>query len=271
MQLSFGNKTLIMGVLNVTPDSFYDGGRYYNTEDAVKQAYTLQKEGADIIDIGGESTRPGSDSISVSQEIDRVCPVIEKIIKEIDVPVSIDTYKADVAEEALKLGAKIVNDISGLNFDERMADVIVKYKSYAVLMHIKGTPKNMQENPEYTDLLDEIYTSLNNSREKAIGRGIEKEKIIIDPGIGFGKSLEDNYKIIRNIGYFKKMGLPILIGLSRKSLIGKLYNDKSDRLYATIALNSISAVYGADIIRVHDVEAHRLAFVAVDILKENRV
>ena len=267
MDIDFGKKTLIMGILNVTPDSFYDGGRHFEKDIAVKKAYELCNDGADIIDIGGESTRPGAGSVSLAEEMDRVCPVIEAIAGKIGIPVSVDTYKSEVAEEALKLGASMVNDISGLTFDERMAGVAAKYNAYLVLMHIKGTPKNMQLDPQYENLLEEIYFYLENSKEKALNCGVDKNKIIIDPGIGFGKTLEDNYRIVHNISYFKKMGFPVLIGLSRKSLIGRLYEKDEDRLFATIALNSISAASGADIIRVHDVKEHALAFKSVEMLK----
>jgi dihydropteroate synthase len=268
MQMVFGKKTLIMGILNITPDSFYDGGRNFDRNKAIEKAYELQKDGADIIDIGGESTRPGAEPVSLPEEIDRVCPVIEAITKNIDIPISIDTYKSEVAEEALKLGASIVNDISGLNFDEKMAGVVSRHKSYIILMHIKGTPKNMQIDPYYDNLTEEIYSYLEKSKRKAAASGIEEKKIIIDPGIGFGKTLEDNYRIINNINYFKKMGCPVLIGLSRKSLIKKLYDKPHDSLFATIALNSVSAVFGADIIRVHDVKEHYLALKAIDKLME---
>lgn len=271
MQLFSGDKTLIMGVLNITPDSFHDGGKFFNREEAIRQAYKLRDEGADIIDIGGESTRPGASKISSSREIDRVCPVIEEIISDIGIPVSIDTYKADVAEEALKLGASIVNDISGLAFDGRMAGVIAEYGAYTVLMHIRGTPENMQTDPRYNDLLLEIYLYLEEAKNKAIDSGIKREKIIIDPGIGFGKTLKDNYTLLRNLGYFKKMGFPLLIGVSNKSLIGKLYEGDYNRLYATIALNSVSVLNGADIIRVHDVLPHRLALQSLEMLKKEKV
>ncbi len=226
MALEFGKKTLIMGILNVTPDSFYDGGRNFGRDKAIDKAYQLYKDGADIIDIGGESTRPGAETVSLTEEMDRVCPVIEAVAGEIDIPISIDTYKSEVAEEALKLGASIINDISGLTFDDRMAGIAARYESYIVLMHIKGSPKNMQVNPHYDNLLEEIYSFLENSKEKAVISGVDKDKIIIDPGIGFGKTLEDNYRILNNIDFFKKMGFPLLIGLSRKSLIGKLYNNR---------------------------------------------
>jgi dihydropteroate synthase len=272
MALEFGKKTLIMGILNVTPDSFYDGGRNFGRDKAIDKVYQLYKDGADIIDIGGESTRPGAETVSLTEEMDRVCPVIEAVAGEIDIPISIDTYKSEVAEEALKLGASIINDISGLTFDDRMAGIAAGYESYIVLMHIKGSPKNMQSNPHYDNLLDEIYFFLENSKEKAVISGVDKDKIIIDPGIGFGKTLEDNYRILNNIDFFKKMGFPLLIGLSRKSLIGKLYNNNDDdRLFATIALNSISALCGADIIRVHDVREHYLACKSVEMLKGIRI
>jgi dihydropteroate synthase len=270
MDLVFGKKTLIMGILNVTPDSFYDGGSSYGLDKAIKRANELYEAGADIIDIGGESTRPGADMVSLSEEMDRVCPVIEAIAGRMDIPISVDTYKSEVAEEALKLGARIVNDISGLTFDDNMAKVAAKYSSYVVIMHIKGTPKNMQVNPVYENMLEEIYTFLEKSKEKALNSGVGKDKIIIDPGIGFGKSFEDNYRILNNIGYFKRMGYPLLIGLSRKSLIGKLYEKDCDRLFATIALNSLSALNGADIVRVHDVREHCLALKSVEMLKGTR-
>jgi dihydropteroate synthase len=271
MDMVFGKNTLIMGILNVTPDSFYDGGRSYGPDKAFEKANELYRDGADIIDIGGESTRPGADTVSLWEEMDRVCPVIEAITGRIDIPISIDTYKSEVAEEALKLGASIINDISGLTFDEKMTNIAAKYSSYVVIMHIKGTPKNMQVNPVYENLLDEVYTFLENSKEKALISGVDKDKIIIDPGIGFGKSFEDNYRLLNNIGFFKKLGVPLLIGLSRKSLIGKLYDKDYDRLSATIALNSISALNGADIVRVHDVREHYLALKSVEMLKEIRI
>jgi dihydropteroate synthase len=267
MELTFGKKTLIMGIINATPDSFYDGGSYLSTDKAIKRVYELCEQGADIIDIGGESTRPGAESVSLMEELDRICPVVSEVAGNINIPVSIDTYKSEVAEEALKHGASIINDISGLKFDSRMAEVVAKYNAYIILMHIKGTPKNMQKDPHYDNLLDEIYNYLNDSRETAINAGINAGKIIIDPGIGFGKSLEHNYKIIKNLEYFRKLKCPVLVGLSRKSLISKLYDQDYDRLYATIALNAISAINGADIIRVHDVREHVLALKTVDMLK----
>jgi dihydropteroate synthase len=268
MRLKLGKKTLIMGVLNVTPDSFHDGDRYFDKSKAIERAYQIEREGADIIDIGGESSRPGSDPIPINAEIDRVCPIIEEISKSLKIPISIDTYKSKVAEEAIEAGASIINDISSLLFDEKMIEVAMRYDTYLILMHMKGKPKTMQDNPQYENLLDEIGTFLRDSADRAIRGGVKKDKIIVDPGIGFGKTLIQNYEIINNIDYFKRIGFPVLIGLSMKSLIGKLYDEKCDRLPATIALNAISIIKGADIIRVHNVEEHRLALAAIEKLKE---
>jgi dihydropteroate synthase len=258
----------IMGVLNVTPDSFYDGGRYLNLSTALKQARRMRDEGADIIDIGGESTRPGARPVGLQEEIDRVCPVIEAIVADLGIPLSVDTYKSGVAEAALAAGATMVNDISGLTYDGIMAGVIARHGAVAVISHIRGTPETMQVDPRYDDLLGEITGFLSRSVEAALGAGIVGDRIIVDPGIGFGKTLEDNYRIIRDIGLIKRLGYPVLVGLSRKSLIGKLYGDDSDRLPATIALNAVAVMNGADIIRVHDVKEHRLAMAGIEVLKK---
>jgi dihydropteroate synthase len=261
-------RPLLMGILNVTPDSFFDGGRYNSPDLALKRAMQIVEEGADIIDIGGESTRPGSDPVPAQEEIDRVCPVIEAIRRETSLPISVDTTKASVAEESLRLGASMVNDISGGVFDPGILDVAARYGSDIVLMHTKGEPGAMQCNPEYADLLGEIRDYLADSVKAALASGISPEKIILDPGLGFGKTLEDNYRILKNLAEFKKNGYRLLIGLSRKSMIGKLYCGEDDRLPATIALNTIALQNGADIIRVHDVRAHRLAMTAIYKLHE---
>jgi dihydropteroate synthase len=268
--VNFENKKYIMGILNVTPDSFYDGGRYDNLDDAYLQASKIKDEGADIIDIGGESTRPGAGNISVDEELSRVCPIVEKITKNLDIAISIDTTKSEVAEECLKLGAHIINDISGLSYDEKMAAIVAKYDAGLVLMHIKGDPRNMQQekNLKYDDLVADICAFLKKVKKKALENGVENDKIILDPGIGFAKSLEDNYRILNNIKKFKELGNKLLIGLSRKSMIGKLYDFDVDRLPATIALNAISLVTGADIVRVHDVKAHRLALDSLEMLQK---
>ncbi len=257
----------IMGILNVTPDSFYDGGRHFDIDTAVQRAFAMKDEGADIIDVGGESTRPGAEPVSPAEEIDRVCPVIEKIVDTIGIPVSIDTYKSAVARAALESGASMVNDISGLTFDRDMAGVVAEFRPYVIIMHIKGTPGTMQVNPVYENLLFEIRTFLEEAAAKAEAEGIAREKIIIDPGIGFGKTLEDNYRIISNLEFFKEPGYPLCVGLSRKSLIGKLYGKETDRLPGTISLNTVSVLKGADIIRVHDVREHRLALDSLNMLK----
>lgn len=257
----------IMGILNVTPDSFYDGGAYFDRDRAIERAYRIRDEGADIIDIGGESTRPGALPVPAAEQIDRVCPVIEAVAGDIGVPISVDTNRSDVARAALDAGASIVNDISGLTFDDDMADTVAARGAGMVLMHIQGKPETMQDRPRYDDLIGEILAFLRDAARRAVERGVDPGRIIVDPGIGFGKTLEDNYRIIRNLGEFKKLGYPVLVGLSRKSLIGKLYPRDEDRLPATIALNAASIMNGADIIRVHDVRAHRLALDSLEMLK----
>jgi len=258
----------IMGILNVTPDSFYDGGRFADRESAFRRGLELAAQGADIIDIGGESTRPGSEPVSEQEEMDRVLPVIEAVKREITVPLSIDTTKARVAEEALKAGADMINDISGLTFDTEMAAVAARYGASLVLMHMQGRPGTMQDNPRYNDLVGEITAFLGAAAQAAMDRGVSRDRIILDPGIGFGKTLEDNYRIINRIGEFRTLGYPVLVGLSRKSLIGKLYGENEDRLPATIALNMAAVRNGADIIRVHDVREHRLALMSIEKLKQ---
>lgn len=243
-----------MGILNITPDSFYDGGRYNLMDRALKRAEEILQEGADIIDIGGESTRPGSEPITLEEEMDRILPVIEKL-KGFPIPISVDTYKSKIAEEALKLGATIVNDISGLTFDQRMVEVASKYNSYVVIMHIKGTPKTMQMNPEYQDVVEEIKEFLEKQIDYAVNAGLERSKIIIDPGIGFGKKLEHNLEILKKIGELKALGVPLLVGHSRKSMIGLLLDNKppEERLFGTLAISAYLIQNRIDIIRVHDV------------------
>ncbi|MGB9824783.1 MAG: dihydropteroate synthase [Candidatus Hydrothermia bacterium] len=255
--MELGKRTLIMGILNVTPDSFYDGGKYYYVDQAVRRAEKILGEGADILDIGGESTRPGAESVSLQEEMDRVLPVIEKL-KGFPIPISIDTYKSEVAEEACKLGASIINDISGLQFDPNILNVAKKYDTFLIIMHIKGTPKDMQKNPEYNNVIEEISDFLRRQSDLALSKGIERSKIIIDPGIGFGKTLEHNLEIIRNIETFKKLGYPVLVGHSRKSMIGALLGGvpPEDRLYGTLGLSAYLISRKVDILRVHDVKAH---------------
>ncbi len=253
-EFDFFNKTYTMGILNLTPDSFSDGGNYYEVEEAVKRAKLMVKEGADIIDLGAESTRPGATYIEEEEELKRILPVVSRLVKEIDIPISIDTYKSKVAEECLKLGAHIINDIKGLKGDPNMANVISKYNAPVIIMHIKGTPKNMQKNPHYEDLIMEIKESLGESIEIAKAAGIDLNKVILDPGIGFGKTFENNLEIINKISEFKKMGYPILVGASRKGFIGDILGSPPlERVEGNLAVAAITAYEGAGIIRVHEV------------------
>ncbi len=243
----------VMGVLNVTPDSFSDGGKFLNPDDAIAHGRKMEIEGADFIDVGGISTRPGAVEVSVEEELNRVIPVITALANEVSIPISIDTYRAKVADEALKAGALIVNDISAFNFDTAMAETIAKHNASAVVMHIKGTPKDMQKDPHYDDLMAELLTYFENTAWKANVAGIKQ--VIVDPGIGFGKTVEHNLQILKNLGDLKRLDSPIMIGVSRKSMIGKILNieDVNDRHEGTITLNTIGVINGAHIIRVHDV------------------
>ena len=254
-ELDLNSRTHIMGVLNVTPDSFSDGGKYNDPQRALQRALEMEEEGADIIDVGGESTRPGSDPISPEEELDRIIPVLELLVKEVKIPISVDTYKARVAETALELGVHMINDISGLHFDGEMARVVADYDVPVVLMHIRGRPKDMQNNPVYKDLMGEIIDYLQESINLALESGVKEENIIVDPGIGFGKKPEDNLLILRRLGELKTLGYPLLIGPSRKSFIGKFLGLPVDqRLEGTAACVALGISNGADIVRVHDVK-----------------
>jgi len=257
-------RTHIMGILNVTPDSFSDGGKFINTELAVEQGIKMVEQGADIIDIGAESTRPGADPVPEVEELNRLIPVIEKLKKVTDIPISVDTYKSNVAEAAINSGADIINDISGLRFDKEMKKVAAKFNTPVVIMHIKGEPKNMQVNPHYIDLLNEIYNYFAETIEIAEQSGIKRQNIIIDPGIGFGKQLDDNYEIMRKLSELQSLGCAILIGPSRKSFIGNVLNLPPDqRLEGTAAAVAIGIQNGAHIVRVHDVkEMKRVCLIA---------
>jgi len=262
---NFSQKTYVIGILNVTPDSFSDGGLFLNEQSAVEQALRMVKEGADIIDIGGESTRPGANPVSVKEEIKRVVPVITALVKKVKVPISIDTCKANVADEAVSAGASIVNDISGLRFDKRMAGVAAQHKVPVVIMHIQGTPGNMQKKPVYKALIPEIMDYIREGIDIALKAGVPDDMIIIDPGIGFGKTIEHNLEIINRLDEFKGFEKPILIGPSRKSFIGKLLGNMpvKDRLEGTAASIAVGISKGANIIRVHDIkEMSRVAKIA---------
>lgn len=258
------DRVLVMGVLNLTPDSFYDGGSYPTTGFAIERALQMEEEGADIIDVGGESSRPGAKPVSPTLELERVVPVIEGIHKQSDILLSVDTTKATVAAEAIACGASIVNDISALRFDPDLVSVVAESGAFVVLMHMLGRPKTMQLAPTYTDLVEEIKSFLGERIEAAVDLGLPRERIIIDPGIGFGKRVEHNLAILRGLSSFASLGAPVLIGLSRKSFLGEILNlPVEERLEGTIAANAVAVVNGADIIRVHDVkEGRRTADVA---------
>ncbi len=264
----FSAPALIMGVLNVTPDSFSDGGRFYKFEQAVARGLEMEHEGADIIDVGGESTRPGAEPISVDQELERVIPVIEQLRQESTICISIDTYKAAVAREALQAGADLVNDISGFMFDMDMPDVVRDAQAPVIIMHIKGTPRNMQANPVYSNLMQEIIAYFRERIEFSLGAGLEEDQLILDPGIGFGKRLEDNFTIMRELQQIVNLGYPVLIGPSRKSFIGLTLNlPPEERLEGTLASISASVMNGARIVRVHDVKAAKRALTIIDSIK----
>lgn len=258
-----------MGILNVTPDSFSDGGKFFKFEDAKRQALKMVEEGADIIDIGGESTRPGSEAVPLEEELKRVIPLIEDLVKTINIPISIDTYKSEVVKRALDAGAEMINDISALRFDPNMANVASKYEAGIVLMHIQGTPKNMQENPHYDNLIKEIKTYLKESIKLAEQAGVKKDKILIDPGIGFGKRVEHNLNILKNLKEFKELGKPIMVGTSRKSFIGKVLDlPVEQRLEGSLASMAVSIINGANLVRVHDVrESARVARLVDEIIR----
>ncbi len=266
--LTLGKRTLLMGVLNVTPDSFSDGGLFYDKEKAISQAMRMVEEGADIIDIGGESTRPGSKPLELEEELRRVIPVIKSIAAKVDVPISIDTYKSIVAQKAIEAGAEIINDISGLNFDSGLAEIASREDVPIVLMHIRGTPETMQKNVYYDSLFSEIVQYLKASIHTAESAGLDPRQIIIDPGIGFGKTVKDNLFIIRNLSEFRILGKPILLGTSRKSFIGKILNaGVGDRLEGTLSSIAIGVLNGANIIRAHDVLQARRAIAVADAIR----
>lgn len=255
-EYDFGSRTFLMGVLNITPDSFSDGGKYFDSAvilgKVIDDAIFMQKAGADFIDVGGESTRPGAQKVSIAEELERVVPVVNALSRKLSIPISIDTYKSEVADECLKEGACIVNDISGFRFDKDIAAVTAKHNASCVLMHIKGTPENMQKDPVYNDVVMEVLNYLRTSANIAKEAGISQ--IIIDPGIGFGKTLEHNLELIRNVGVLRELGYPVLIGLSRKSFIDKIFPTPVDeRIFGTISASTVAINCGADILRVHDV------------------
>jgi dihydropteroate synthase len=261
-----------MGVVNVTPDSFSDGGLFSTRDTAIAHALELVAAGADILDIGGESTRPGAPAVTAAEEMDRVLPVIEALHSRVDVPISIDTTKSLVAEEALSRGATMVNDISGLTFDPSIGAVTARHDAALCVMHIQGTPRTMQDAPTYGDVSTEVIEFLNRAVQRAVDAGVRRECICVDPGIGFGKTLEHNLTLINDLGHIAVgTDRPVLAGVSRKSFLGALTGKQvQDRLYGTIAAVAVSVIRGAHIIRVHDVAEASDAVKVADALSQHQ-
>ncbi len=275
-EMEFGRQTQIMGVVNVTPDSFSDGGKFLSHEAAVTQGLKLAADGADILDIGGESTRPFADPVPVDEEIERVIPVIEQLASKISIPISIDTMKAEVARQAINAGASIINDISALRFDPDLGAVAAEFGAPLVVMHMLGSPKTMQLSPSYTDLIGEISDFLKDAIVRAEQQGISKSNIIIDPGIGFGKTVSHNLLLIRQLSSFTALDAPIMVGPSRKTFIRKLLKDEhSDDLSpdlpivetGTQATVAAAVLCGAHIVRVHDVANTRATIQIIDAMR----
>jgi dihydropteroate synthase len=256
LDLELGPRALLMGVLNVTPDSFSDGGLFLKPDDAIRRAENLAEEGADLIDIGGESSRPGADPVTLEEEIRRVVPVIETISNRLSVPISVDTTKAEVARRALAAGARIINDISALRFDAEMAPLAAREGVPVVLMHMQGTPKSMQARPDYTDVVRDITEFFHERIRFSERGGIPRERIVLDPGIGFGKTADHNLEILARLDEFRPIGCPLLIGPSRKSFIGQILGlPAEERLEGTAAAVAVGILNGASILRVHDVKS----------------
>ena len=260
--LDYGKKTYIMGILNVTPDSFSDGGDFTNVDIAVNHAKEMIDLGADMIDLGGESTRPGHKFVSAEEEISRIVPVIKRLKQEINVPISIDTYKSEVAEEALKLGVDMVNDVWGLTYDGKMADVVAKYDREVCIMH------NQNVTDYDKDIMESIKEFLQKSIDMALKAGVKKEKIVLDPGIGFGKTYEQNIEVLNRLGELRDLGYPILLGTSRKSVLGKILEGSTpkERVNATVATTVLGIRDGVDIVRVHDVKENKEAAMVADVM-----
>ena len=266
--LTVGERTLIMGIVNVTPDSFSDGGLFFDRADAIARGEALAAAGADIIDVGGESSRPFSEPVPAQEEIERVGPVIEELARRLSVPISIDTHKAQVARHAISAGASMVNDIGALGLDPDMASLVAEAGVAVVLMHMKGTPKGMQVDPHYEDVVGEVGGFLADALARAEQAGIDRTKIVVDPGIGFGKTVTHNLLLIKHLSGLQALGVPILIGPSRKSFITKILGSGNERReVGTQAAVAVAALHGAHIVRVHDVERTRHTLKLVDALK----
>ncbi|WP_373479050.1 dihydropteroate synthase [Geminocystis sp.] len=271
-QFNWGDRTFLMGILNVTPDSFSDGGQFNGIEKALKQAQKMISDGADIVDIGGQSTRPNAQQITLEEELERVIPVISALRQQSDIPISIDTTRAIVAEKAVTVGADIVNDISGGTFDQEMLPLVAKLNVPIILMHIRGNPETMANFTDYQDLIGDINQFFQERINQAITWGIKKEHIILDPGIGFAKNYQQNLEILRNIKIIKNLGFPVLIGTSRKSFIGTILKQENplERIWGTAATCGYAITQGADILRIHDVkEIYDIAKVTDTLIMNN--
>lgn len=263
--VDLSRRTLLMGIVNVTPDSFSDGGKYFEVERAVAHALALCAQGADLIDVGGESTRPGAEPVPAEEELRRVLPVIEHLARAVEVPISVDTYKACVAERALAAGAAIVNDISALRADPDMADVVQRYGAGVVLMHMQGEPRTMQLDPTYHDVVEDIIAFLKERVAACVHKGIPKSCLLVDPGLGFGKTVTHNFEIIRRLAEFRCLQQPILVGPSRKSFVGAVTGlPPEERLEGTAAAVAACVLNGAHVVRVHDVQAMRRVVAVAD-------
>ncbi len=264
-----GGRTLIMGVINTTPDSFSDGGRFISAQQAIDEGMRMADEGADIIDVGGESTRPGSDPVSVGEELRRVLPVVQGLAARVSIPISVDTMKAMVARESLDAGAEIINDVSSFNYDPTMAKTIAPSGAGVVLMHMRGMPRVMQQGDlSYPSLIEDITDYLQRKIDQAVSEGIEISRIAVDPGIGFGKTSTDNMRLIRHLHRFEKLGRPILIGVSRKAFIGQATGGgPSERIEGTAAAVTAAILNGAHIVRVHDVSIMKKVVLMADAIK----
>ncbi len=264
-RLDLSGRTLLMGIVNVTPDSFSDGGKFFDPELAVAHAQELCRQGADIIDVGGESTRPGAEPVPAAEEARRVVPVIECLAREVQVPISVDTYKASVAQRALQAGAAIVNDISALRADPDMADVVRRFGAGLALMHMQGEPRTMQLNPTYNDVVDDIIAFLAGRVAACEAAGIPRTCLVVDPGLGFGKTVEHNFAIIRRLREFGRLQLPLLVGPSRKSFVGAVTGlPPTERVEGTAAAVTACVLNGAHIVRVHDVQVMRRVVAVAD-------
>jgi dihydropteroate synthase len=257
-ELPVGERVLLMAVLNLTPDSFSDGGRFRDPDHAVATALEMVQEGADLLDIGGESSRPGSHPVSLEEELDRVVPIVAKLVGRVPVPISVDTTKAEVARQCLDCGASVINDISALRNDPEMADVVSQSGAGLILMHMQGVPATMQRNPSYADVVEEVYDFLRRRTEAAVALGIDRDRIAVDPGIGFGKRLEDNLALLSELSSLTRLGRPIVIGPSRKGFLGALLQRPVlEREWGTAAAVAAAVLNGAHIVRVHAVPAMR--------------